>query len=518
MEAFSHQGVLMFKTLGCFLTAVTLTGAVYAETLTVTRLDDPSPDGCAMADCSLREAVIDSGLTPEKDTIMLPAGVYLIDLVGFDNSEETGDLDISTDMDFVGEAAIIDGQGLGRIMDISGASVTLTNLTLRNANTSLDTNGSLNAGALQINGGSLDLEIVTFASNSAQALGGAIRAYGGATVVINDCVFTGNTADNGAAIHADTGVTVRNTEFRDNRADAGALGSGAVAYLSGNSSDALFENVRFENNLAAGWGGAMQFLGRKLVIDGLIATGNTALGRSGGVLFSSGTAHAKQLEIINALFEGNMAEDGGAISLGGDPDTLDISHSSFVDNTTAGNGGALYLTGGEVNLTNVTFSSNEATDNGGAIYLYGANFTALHTTFTLGAANSGNALYVGGSAGITDSLLGNNLIQGGCYVQSVDNLSSLGGNVEGPGDSCDLDAGSDLVNQNAQQLGLQPLSDNAGGTPTHHLTTTSVARGHGEPVLCEMVKVDQLYEKRSSCNSGAVESDTIFRDGFEAVN
>jgi predicted outer membrane repeat protein len=506
----------MIKALACFITAIILTSAVGAETLTVTRMDDPQPDGCSLNDCSLREAVIDSGLTLAKDTILLPAGVYLIDLAGPDNSEETGDLDISTDMEFRGEAAIIDGQFLGRIMDISDATVTLRDLTLRNANTSLDTNGTLNAGAVQINGGRLELAAVTLDSNRAQALGGAIRAYGGAIVDIDGCLFIGNIADMGAAIHADTGVTVRNTEFRDNRADAGALGSGAVAYLTGASSDSQFENVFFNANMAAGWGGAVQFLGRKLVIDGLIAMGNHATGRSGGVLSSSGTAHAKQLQIMNALFEGNVAADGGAIALGGDPDTLDISHSSFVDNTTAGNGGALHLTGGDVNVTNATFSGNQATGNGGAAYLYGVDFTALHATFALGSANSGNALFVGGSAGLTVSSFGNNVIDGTCFVQSVGNLTSLGGNVEGPGNSCDLDAGSDLVNQGVEQLGLQPLSDNAGGTPTHHLTAASVARGQGEPALCEMVKVDQLFESRSNCNSGAVESNTIFRSSFES--
>ncbi|MGI9290086.1 MAG: hypothetical protein ACR2QG_02275, partial [Gammaproteobacteria bacterium] len=81
-----------------FATTV-LTSAAQAATFNVTRTDDPVPDGCAVNDCSLREAVIDADQTAAEDMIVLPAGVYLIDFsVEFDNSPEVGDLDISTDM------------------------------------------------------------------------------------------------------------------------------------------------------------------------------------------------------------------------------------------------------------------------------------------------------------------------------------------------------------------------------------------------------------------------------------
>ena len=74
-----------------------------------------------------------------------------------------------------------------------------------------------------------------------------------------------------------------------------------------------------------------------------------------------GTGHAKHVEIVNALFDGNRAMDGGAISYSVNLDTLDIQHSSFVSNVAADDGGALYLTGDTVDVTNVTFSGNEAT-------------------------------------------------------------------------------------------------------------------------------------------------------------
>jgi len=509
----------MNYSLGGFLTAIVLSGAAQAATFNVTRMDDPVPDGCQVNNCSLREAVIDADQTVAKDTIVLPAGVYLIDFAGgVDTSVESGDLDISTDMDFIGAPSTIDGQNLGRMMEIkSGATVALMDLTLRNANSSLATNNTQNGGALQISGGTLIVDSVTFSDNSTQSLGGAIYARDDAVLDIDNSFFTNNSAGRGAAIMSSGKVTVRNTTFNGNQGIEGTLDNGAVAYLSGSTNDSLFENVVFDQNVTTGSGGAIYFLGSKLRIDGLVATSNQSTTRGGGVIFVPGTNHAKQVEIVNALFKSNMAQDGGAISYSADSDTLDIRHSSFVGNVAGGDGGALYQTGNNVDLTNVTFSGNQVTNNGGAIYLFGEGLTLLHSTFSGGSATRGNALYVGGSVGISSAQLANNLIDGGCDISNADTVTSLGGNVEGTGDSCELSAGSDLVNQSNALLGLQPLRNNIGGTPTHELTSASVARGQGETTICESVKVDQLYESRgSNCNSGAVESNTIFKDGFES--
>ena len=498
----------MNRNLIVFLAASMLSSAAHAVTFNVTRTDDPVPDGCKASDCSLREAVIDANGDAAEDLILLPAGVFLLDLVGeFDDSENTGDLDISTDMNFAGAPSIIDGQNLIRIMEIhSGANVTLMDLTLRNAMQ------TYNSGALQITGGSLVLDAVTFDSNSAGGSGSAIYAGEGAIVDIDDCLFTNNSGGSGTSIHINGNLTVRNTIFRAN--EAAEFGDrGSVAYISGSTSDALFENVTFDQNSAVGDGGAIVFLGRKLRIDGLVATANHS-DAQGGVVFVSGSSHTKQLEIVNAVFNGNSADEGGAISFGGGAsDTLDIRHSSFVSNSSDGWGGAVKITGGTVDVTNSTFSGNQTTDTGGAIHLFGDELTVQHSTFSgNSAANGGDAMYIRDIASF-----GNNLIDGECFVFDPLDVTSLGGNVEGNGDTCDLDAGSDLVNQSSEQLGLQPLRDNIGATPTHELTSGSVARGQGETTICESVMVDQLYDKRGSeCNSGAVESNRIFRDGFES--
>lgn len=60
----------------------------------VTRQDDPLPDGCAVGDCSLREAVIDAN-ADGADRILLPDGTYTLSLAGAgEDLAATGDLDL----------------------------------------------------------------------------------------------------------------------------------------------------------------------------------------------------------------------------------------------------------------------------------------------------------------------------------------------------------------------------------------------------------------------------------------
>lgn len=45
-----------------------------AASFQVTRFDDPVPDGCAVDDCSLREAVLAANALPGADTVRLWSG------------------------------------------------------------------------------------------------------------------------------------------------------------------------------------------------------------------------------------------------------------------------------------------------------------------------------------------------------------------------------------------------------------------------------------------------------------
>ncbi len=72
------------------------------------------------------------------------------------------------------------------------------------------------------------------------------------------------------------------------------------------------------------------------------------------------------------------------------------------------------------------------------------------------------------------SELTNTLIDGDCVNLSA-TITSMGGNVESPGDTCALADPTDQVNVTAAQLALGSLQDNGGATQTHALLPGSVA-------------------------------------------
>lgn len=497
-----------------------------AGLLTVTRTDDPAPDGCNPGDCSLREAVIAANDDVALDEINLSAGTYTLDLKdGFDGSEDEGDLDVSTDLTIRGAPSVLDAQELGRILDIrSGANVTLEDLTLQNANTSLDTNGSNNAGALSINGGSLTATRVTFANNRANSLGGAIWAFGDAIVTIEYCTFTDNSAGDGAGIFATAQLTISNTLFHNNRADQSVSGNGGALYMNAMGVTHHLRAVTMTQNFSTGAGGAMSFLGAgsRLEIENLVAVGNTTSGNSNGGVLSVPNTAERTVQITDSTFEMNEATSGGAITHAGQSDSMSIENSTFYGNTARDNGGALHISGGKVDITNVTFSQNEAADNGGGIYVSGngTDVSVIHSTFANGLAAVASALFVTSSN--VSVRMANNLLAGDCAKSTEGTLISAGGNVESPGNTCLLAAASDLPGQSTVQLQLQPLADNGGNTLTHQLGVASTARDNGDSSICALVQQDQRGAVRDNmCDAGSVEAngvadDLIFR--YDAEN
>ncbi|MEM7531376.1 MAG: SdrD B-like domain-containing protein [Chloroflexota bacterium] len=89
---------------------------VYAATFDVdTTIDDAALTACtaADADCSLRGAIIAANADTDADTINLPAGLYVLTVMGSDDATAVGDLDITRDLTITGAGpaqTIISGQ------------------------------------------------------------------------------------------------------------------------------------------------------------------------------------------------------------------------------------------------------------------------------------------------------------------------------------------------------------------------------------------------------------------------
>jgi hypothetical protein len=71
-----------------------------AGTLTVTRTDDPPPDGCPAGDCFLREAILTPNTSVGPDAVRVPAGRYVLSIPpdGTPDDGLDGDLDITEDL------------------------------------------------------------------------------------------------------------------------------------------------------------------------------------------------------------------------------------------------------------------------------------------------------------------------------------------------------------------------------------------------------------------------------------
>lgn len=225
----------------------------------------------------------------------------------------------------------------------------------------------------------------------------------------------------------------------------------------GNECSPMIVNVRFIQNTASQWGGAMFNSGR-----------------------NSGTSNPT---LINVSFSGNSASFGGAMYNDGiffGASNPVLNNVSFNGNHSRGNGGAIYNTSFNSGssspvLTNVSFSKNSAYQDGGAIYnkssQSGTSSPVLtHVSFGGNSAgNQGNTIFnealEDGQANfnIRNSILWNS---GSANIANVDDATatfshSLIGGCNPAGewnDDCGTDAGNNLAD--ADPLFADPKNDN----------------------------------------------------------
>ena len=184
-----------------------------AATITVTTLDDELNSD---ADCSLREAIqaANTNATVDActagsgaDTITLPTGTYALSISGAgEDSNATGDLDISDDLTINGQGAtstIIDGGTIDRVLDVSpGVAATFAGVTI----TGGDSGAGVSGGGVR-NRGSLTIDNSVVTGNAAGdttsvgagAGGGGVLNDAG-TLVINNSPVSSNVAFTGGVL------------------------------------------------------------------------------------------------------------------------------------------------------------------------------------------------------------------------------------------------------------------------------------------------------------------------------
>ena len=420
----------------------------HAATVTVTNTNDSGLG-------SLRQALI---MANDGDAITFAVSGSII--------LTTGELLVDKSISISGPGAgnlVVDGNANGRVFHIgSGTTVTISGLTIRNG-------------------------MVT--GNFPGGSGGGIYSFQ-ATLTLNDCAISGNSAPYGGGVTNDAYndekggswavLTISNSSLSGNSA---GYDGGGVFNTSGRWTGAVLtiNNSTFSMNSAGYYGGGIdnngyEIVGATVTLNNSLLSGNSSA-YGGGICNSAPAGGYGSLEVNNSTLAANSATYGGGgvfnVPYTGAEAVLQISNSTIssdsaqtgggIDNESDDDGGAIAY------ISNSTFSGNLASGSGG-----GSVFNSAQG-YGSAVVHLNDAILRGGAAG------GNILNQGGAVISDGYNLSndSCGGFLNGPGDETNIEP----------MLG--PLQDNGGPTLTHALLPGSPAIDAGNPNFTPPPSYDQ---------------------------
>jgi CSLREA domain-containing protein len=230
-------------------------GRALANTFQVTKVLDTN-NGTCDGGCSLREAIIAANQHPGPDSILVPAGTYVLMQVGQEENVYAGDLDIHDDVTIIGagaESTIIDGNRTDRVFHIHGAAVVrMSDLAIQNGVAILNGAHIGNGGGIYNDSGTLTLENCTLSENSATDGGGGIYNAGG-TLTLTSCTLSKNSAiygGGGGIFNADGTLTLTSCTLSENSA---SNGGGIYTYYY---STATLTNCTLSGNSAPSGNGA----------------------------------------------------------------------------------------------------------------------------------------------------------------------------------------------------------------------------------------------------------------------
>ncbi|MDR2425620.1 MAG: autotransporter domain-containing protein [Endomicrobium sp.] len=270
-----------------------------------------------------------------------------------------------------------------------------------------------------------------FNSNSAIEYGGAF--YSNRTVLVFDeeTRFINNIAEySGGAFAADTNsnITFNGYTLFEGNKTIDNNGAGFFAHRS----DINFVTSRFENNASFDMGGGFYSVQSNIVFSGsAVFVGNSAKFSGGAsaigsysdirfednAFFSSNTAvngggaifiSTSNLSFAkNTIFEDNVSLlSGGAIAVDHYATVLFNGESYFRNNKTDENGGAIANINAAVILSSASHFENNSAKYGGAIYISSGNLSLSDTVFDGNtASNTGGAIYLAGISALEKAVL-----------------------------------------------------------------------------------------------------------------
>jgi predicted outer membrane repeat protein len=420
----------------------------------------------------------------------------------------------------------LSGNNRHRVLDVTGrgTAVTLRSLTIADGRAVNGEGGGLRSGLEAV----VNLENSEFRNNVAEATGGgAIYSGYRSRLTVNDSRFVGNDATAARNEHAggailiwsESELTVRNSEFtdnrgayggainnllsqltiensifRDNRSDnyGGAIYTDGASANDGSSSGMIsIRNSQFEGNQGAGQGGGLfvfVYPPDRVVIEDSVIANNRVIPNSAGQALGGGLRIGNgEFTLRDTAIAGNVAEQQGGGLWIGEQAPGAIINTLFAENRaesasgTQGLGGAILFSNGSnpVEITNSTFADNHAGFQGGAFWGGGTHVTLTNT--------------------IVEGSTGNNPWNNKQHTGFV--FRDGGGNFQfppkNPDDSTDVNVTNSVTI--ADPL-LEPLQRNAAGIPVVMLQS-------GSPAIDAGVSVSGLTEDlRGALRDGAIDS------------
>ncbi len=421
-------------------------------------------------------------------------------------------------IDGTDNAIIIDGNNSSGIFEIYSTTLTLSKVTIQDANATsgsavyadyystlniIDSNLSNNlaelGGAIYSSYSSVNVSNSTISNNSASnassdGIGGAIYADG-SDVNISNSTISNNIADSlaGAISTYDTYLSISNSTITNNSAAKG----GAIDVLNGqlDISDSNISSNTTEgedNQVNNGYGGAIYSNSAEITISNTIISDNNASDSGGGIAL-----YDSNVTISESTITHNIASDyGGAIQIYDDCNVT-ILNSTIARNQANSSGAIDIYNAVEVTIINSTISLNSALENASALYSNNSILKLEHSTVTNNSSvNDIPAIYGDLYGGVESS----NSIISGNSDNDFNEVLSLGHNILGVGTVVN-ESETDIITTNPM---LEPLADNGGPTLTCLPMTNSPAVDAGLSTLI----VDQRGVERpqgDAVDIGAVE-------------
>jgi len=286
-------------------------------------------------------------------------------------------------------------------------TLTLSNITLDGDGGNIRAGSELvrSSGELTVGDGT------TFKNANNTGNGGAVYIDGG-TATVEGGSFEHNAAAKGGAIYVASGdLTISGGTFGGEDAKSNSAENGGAVYYAGSGTLEISGGEISYNRATTGSGGALYAEGGLIKVSGGNIHHNGAAQGNGGAIYADSAIINVSGSTTTTKITNNTARSGGAVYFAASG-TFTMSGGQISDNTAAnGDGGAIRISAGTVDLTNGSIINNTANGNGGAVHGGAAIVTVSGGTYAGNQAHNGSAFYIDtGTGNFSGGTIQNNTI------------------------------------------------------------------------------------------------------------